>query len=129
MSRSWWPSGWKIGSRLRQLVPLPRPEVLAVAAVALVAFVITLSVVASSAAARSRRAAAQALEESRRAQKRPVLTTEELALGVEDFMLPALPAAGNPAAVCPVPSPACPLERRDRGEVLGAAPRYRRGDR
>ena len=55
---------------------------------ALVAFVITLSIVVSSTAAQSRRAAAQALEETRRAQKKPLLTTEDLALGVEDFMLP-----------------------------------------
>jgi hypothetical protein len=56
--------------------------------VALVAFVITLSILVSGTAARSRRAAAQALEESRRAQKKPLLSAEELALGVEDFMLP-----------------------------------------
>jgi hypothetical protein len=64
--------------------------VLAIAGIALLAFVITLFVVASSAAGRSRRAAAQALEESARAKKRPLLTTEELALGAEDFILPRL---------------------------------------
>jgi hypothetical protein len=62
--------------------------VLVVAGVALLAFVITLVVVASSAAGRSRRAAAQAMEESARAKKQPILTTEELALGAEDFILP-----------------------------------------
>jgi hypothetical protein len=84
------PSGWKIGNRLKQLIRLPRAEVLAVAGVALLAFVITLTVLASSAAGRSRRAAAQALEESARAKRQPLLTTEELALGAEDFILPPL---------------------------------------
>ncbi len=63
---------------------------LAVAGVALLAFVITLAVLASSAAARSRRQAAQAAEESARAQKQPLLTAEELALSTEDFILPSL---------------------------------------
>ena len=69
---------------------------LAVAGVALLAFVITLSVVASTTAERSRRAAAQALQESARMKKPPLLTTEELALGAEDFILPPLdrPEAG-----------------------------------
>ena len=90
MSRSWLPSGWKIGSRLKQLLRLPRAEVLAVAGAALLAFVITLAIVASAAAGRSRRAAAQAAEESAREKKKPLLTMEELALGAEDFILPPL---------------------------------------
>jgi len=89
VSPSWWPSGWKIGSRLRQLIRLPRVEVLAVAAACLLAFVITLSVLASSSAGRSRQAA-QALEESRREKKPPAFTAEDLALGAEDFLLPSL---------------------------------------
>ncbi len=90
------PSGWKIGSRLKQLIRLPRVEVLAVAGVALLAFVITLAVLASAAAGQSRRAAAQALQESARAMKKPLLTTEDLALGAEDFILPPVdrPEAG-----------------------------------
>ncbi len=69
---------------------------LAVAGAALLALVITLSVVASTTAERSRRAAAQALQESARTQKAPLLTIGELALGAEDFILPPLerPATG-----------------------------------
>ena len=68
---------------------------LAVAGVALLAFVITLAVLGSSAAARSRREAAQATEESARSKKQPLLSAEELALSSEDFILPPLdrPAA------------------------------------
>jgi hypothetical protein len=62
-----------------------------VAAVAAVAFVVTLSILASSLAGRGRLAAAQAREEAARAQRKPALTTEELALGVDDFMLPPAP--------------------------------------
>jgi hypothetical protein len=83
------PSGWKIGSRLKQL-RLPRAEVLAVVGAAFLAFVITLVVAASGAAGRSRLAAAQAAEESAREKKKPLLTMEELALGAEDFILPPL---------------------------------------
>ena len=90
MSRSWLPSGWKTANRLKQLIPRPRVEVLAVVGVALLAFVITLSVVASRTAERTRRAAAQARQESARANKKPLVTTEELALGAEDFVLPPL---------------------------------------
>jgi len=64
--------------------------VLVVAGIALLAFVITLSVLATSAAGRARQAATQAAEESVRAKKQPLLTTEELALGAEDFILPPL---------------------------------------
>ena len=84
------PSGWKIGSRLKQLIRLPRAEVLAVAGVALLAFVITLAVAASAASGRARRASAQAAEDSAREKKKPLLTMEELALGAEDFILPPL---------------------------------------
>jgi len=65
--------------------------VLIIAAACVVAFIITLSVLAGSTAARARQAAALAREDAQRAQKKPVLTTEELALGVDDFMLPAPP--------------------------------------
>ena len=56
----------------------------------MIAFVITLSVLASSSAARARQASAQAAEESRRAKKPPAFTAEDLALGAEDFLLPSL---------------------------------------
>ena len=101
MSRSWWPSGWKVGSRLRQLIPLPRAEVLAVAAVAAVAFVITLAILAGSLASRERLAATRARQEAARAQKKPILTTEELSLGVEDFMLPASPSTDTQPRYAP----------------------------
>jgi hypothetical protein len=88
------PSGWKIGNRLNKLIPRLRVEVLAIVGFALVAFVITLGVVASSAAGRSRRAAAPTLEQNARAGKEPLITTEELALGAEDFILPPLDRPG-----------------------------------
>jgi len=64
--------------------------VLAVAGVALLAFVITLAVLASSTAARSRRQAAQVNEDSARSKKKPLISAEELALSTEDFILPRL---------------------------------------
>jgi len=65
-----------------------------------VAFLVTLTILATSLAARTRQTAAQAREEALRARKKPVLTTEELALSVDDFMLPAPPAAeGGPRYV------------------------------
>jgi len=64
--------------------------VLAVAGVALLAFVITLAVTASAAAGRARRASAQAAAESAREKNKPLLTMQELALGAEDFILPPL---------------------------------------
>jgi hypothetical protein len=90
VSRSWLPSGWKTGNRLKQL---PRVEILAVVGIALLAFVITLAVLASSTAARTRREAAQAREDGARLKKKPLLTAEELALGSEDFILPPLDRA------------------------------------
>ena len=57
----------------------------------MLAFVVTLTVMASSAAARSRRAADLARQDRQLGQKKPLLTSEELALSVEDFMLPAPP--------------------------------------
>ena len=81
------PSGWKIANRLK---PHPRVEVLAIVGVALVAFVITLVVTVSSAGVRSRRAAAQASDESARSRRQPLLTAAELDLGYEDFILPPL---------------------------------------
>jgi type II secretory pathway pseudopilin PulG len=87
------PSGWKIGSRLKQLLRLPRAEVLAVAGAAVLALVISLAVIVSAAEGRARRAAAQAAQaaqEAARTKKKPVLTMEELALGAEDFILPPL---------------------------------------
>jgi hypothetical protein len=72
-----------------------------VIAAALVAFVITLAILASSVAAQARLSAAQAREESLRAQKKPALTAEELALGVEDFMLPAPPPTETQARYVP----------------------------
>lgn len=56
----------------------------------MIAFVITLSVLASSSVARARQVSARALEESRRPKKPPAFTAEDLALGAEDFLLPSL---------------------------------------
>jgi hypothetical protein len=64
--------------------------VLAVAGAAVLAFVITLFILASSIAGQTRRAAAQALLERAAAKTQPLLTTEGLALGAEDFILPSL---------------------------------------
>ena len=72
---------------------------------AVLAFVITLSVLASSTAARARRDAAQARGATRERRRSP-LTAEELALGSEDFILPRLepPAARDALHALPAPS-------------------------
>jgi hypothetical protein len=62
--------------------------VLIIAAACVLAFVITLSVLASSSAARARKAAAEA-QQSRRARAPAALTAEDLALGTDDFLLPS----------------------------------------
>jgi len=68
---------------------LPRREILIIAGLAVVAFVITLSVLASQTAADTRSRATAALQELQKAQKAPPLTSEELALAPEDFLLPS----------------------------------------
>jgi hypothetical protein len=88
--------------------------VLAIAAACALAFVITLSVLASSSAARTRQAA-KAQEESRRASAPRALTSEDLALGADDFLLPSF----EPPALQPRYAPFRP--RRSRWSAEEAA--------
>jgi hypothetical protein len=74
---------------VKPFVRLPRFEVLIIAGAALLAFVITLVVVASSSGARARRVAAEVAAERLQHEKPPALTPEELALTPEDFLLPS----------------------------------------
>jgi hypothetical protein len=71
---------------------LPRYEILIVAGVALLAFIITLSVMASSVGARSRRRAQEARQELERPRTPPVLSADDLALTPDDFLLPQAPS-------------------------------------
>ena len=75
---------------MKQFLRLPRREVLMVAGVALLSFVITLAIVASSARGRVRRAEAAQRAELSRALKPPALSAEELSLTADDFLLPDL---------------------------------------
>jgi hypothetical protein len=73
---------------VKQFLRLPRREILIIAGASVLAFIITLAVIAPSGGARTRRRVAeerQALEQTRRP---PALTSEERALAPEDFMLP-----------------------------------------
>ena len=72
---------------------LPRPEVLLIAGLALVTFVITLSILASRAGADVRGRAAEALREQQKTLQAPPLTPQELSLAADDFMLEPSPAA------------------------------------
>ena len=75
---------------MKQFLRLPRREVLIVAGAALLSFVITLSIVASGARGRQRSAEAAQRAELARGQKPPALSTEELLLTADDFLLPEL---------------------------------------
>ncbi|HEY9593860.1 MAG TPA: hypothetical protein VHE79_05245 [Spirochaetia bacterium] len=70
----------------------PRFEILVIAGVALLSFVITLVVVAASSGARARRVAAAAAAERQQNAKPPLFSPEELAITADDFILPASPA-------------------------------------
>jgi hypothetical protein len=72
---------------------LPRPEILIVAGAALLAFVITLAVLAAQAGARARGTAAAARQEMQRTAKKPLLSAEELEITPEDYMIPNLAPA------------------------------------
>jgi hypothetical protein len=65
----------------------------------LAAFIITLSVMASRAAADARGRAAQAVKEQQAAAPGPALTTQELALAPDDFMLPTEQGRRLPAYI------------------------------
>jgi hypothetical protein len=73
--------------------------VLVVLGLGLAAFVITLSVLASRTAADVRGNAAQELKAREAAGAGPSLTTQELALSPEDFILPDEPGRRAPAYV------------------------------
>ncbi len=77
----------------------PRREILIVAGLGFAAFAITLSVLASRTAADIRGRAAAQLREIQASKLAPPLTSEELALSPDDFMLPQEPAARAPSYV------------------------------
>ena len=66
-------------------IPTSRYEILIVAGVALLAFIVTLSVMASSVGARSRRRAQEARQELERPRTPPVLSADDLALTLGRF--------------------------------------------
>jgi hypothetical protein len=63
--------------------------------------VITLAVMASSTAARTRRAAAEMLRETRAEKTPPTLGAEEISITADDFMLPPLRPVENQQAYAP----------------------------
>jgi hypothetical protein len=71
---------------------LPRREILIIAGVALLAFVVTLAIMSSSSGSRARRRALEARQELERNRTRPALSAAELELTPDDFLLPAAPA-------------------------------------
>jgi hypothetical protein len=75
---------------VKQFLRLPRREVLFVAGAALLSFVITLAIVASGTRGRLRNAEAAQRAEIARTRKAPALSSEELSLAAEDFLLPGL---------------------------------------
>jgi len=75
---------------------LPRPEILIIAGAALLAFVITLAVLASQAGARAREVSQASLQESSRARKKPLLSADELEITPEDYLVPDLLPAPAP---------------------------------
>jgi hypothetical protein len=79
----------------RQSRRLPRREVLIIAGLALVTFVITLSVLAARTGADVRGRAAAALKEQQKSLQAPPITQAELSLEPDDFML--APATSSPA--------------------------------
>ncbi len=80
---------------------LPRREVLAIAGLALVTFVITLSVLAARAGADIRGRAAAALKEQQKTLQAPPLTPQELSLAADDFMLDPTPSAPSEQGYIP----------------------------
>jgi hypothetical protein len=100
---------------VKQFLRLPRVEVLIIAGVSLLAFIITIAVISSAGSSRTRRLAAEGTQELARMQKPPVFTPEDLALAPEDFLLP-LPRAAEKA---PRYVPFRPRLSRWSGEVVG----------
>jgi len=95
------PFGWRTGRGVKQFLRLPRREVLIVAGAALLSFVITLSIVASGARGRLRSAEEAQRAEKGRAQKPPALSSEELSLTADDFLLPKLTPLGTSPTYTP----------------------------
>ena len=77
---------------MKQFPRLPRAEILIIAAVCAVAFIVTLAIVSTSDGARTRRLAAEEHQALQHAERRPALAPEELALTPEDFMMPTAPS-------------------------------------
>ena len=86
---------------MKQFLRLPRREVIIVAGAALLSFVITLSIVASGARGRLRSAEEAQRAEKGRAQKPPALSSEELSLTADDFLLPKLTPLGTSPTYTP----------------------------
>ena len=78
---------------MKRFPRLPRYEILIIAGVAIVAFVVTLSVMASSSGARAHRRALEAHQETERAHTQPALSADELELTADDFLVPQPPPA------------------------------------
>ncbi len=94
---------------------LPRREILFIAGASVLAFIITLSVVSSSGGARTRRLVADERKALEQAQKPPALSSEELTLAPEDFLLP-LPQSPERT---PHYVPFRPRPMRWSGEMVG----------
>jgi hypothetical protein len=82
---------------VRPFLRLPRREILYVAGAALAAFVITLTVLGSTSAAQRRRLAEQAKLDLAQRRGSSLLSKEDLALTVEDFIYPELGPSREPA--------------------------------
>ena len=80
---------------------LPRREILIIAGAALVAFIVTLAVLASSSGSQSRRRAQEARQEQEKTRQAPVLSAEELELTPDDFLLPQAPAVDTDLSYVP----------------------------
>jgi hypothetical protein len=73
---------------VKQFLRLPRREVLIIAGVSVLAFIVTLAVISSSEGGSARRVVAEERQALQRTQKPAALTPEELSLTPEDFLLP-----------------------------------------
>jgi hypothetical protein len=80
---------------------LPRREVLIIAGVALLAFVVTLAILSSSAGSRSARRAREARQELERNHPQPVLSAADLELAPDDFLLPPAPSVDTGLSYVP----------------------------
>jgi hypothetical protein len=81
---------------VKPFLRLPRREILYVAGAAFAAFVITLAVLASTSAAQRRRVSEQAKIDLAQSRGTSLLSKEDLALTVDDFIYPRLEPAREP---------------------------------